>query len=196
MKHIQSIINSLFIIVILGFSSCNNDLEGTFRLSDEAQKYLIDTTIISFRMEDNYGISEEFYQSNIFYQTHHFFYPLEDAFLENFGISYSSSINRFYFMYVLRADTDHTSMEIEWNQKDMFTMNLNTKEITYGVVPKVSFCDTMTVRNTNYYNIIEIDYTDNINKIDKDTPVKTYISGNKGLIKFIRKDGVILERVE
>lgn len=54
----------------------------------------------------------------------------------------------------------------------------------------------MTVRGVKYQNIIEIDYTENANEIDKDTPVKTYISANKGLIKLERKDKIILERVE
>jgi hypothetical protein len=39
-------------------------------------------------------------------------------------------------------------------------------------------------------------YSDNKNAIDMNTPVKTYISGEKGLIKFIRKDNIIFERVE
>ena len=99
-------------------------------------------------------------------------------------------------MFVLRANVENTDLEIEWNQKDRLVYNFSTKDIETGVEANIKFYDTLTVRGIKYQDIIELDYTDKINEIDNDTPVKTYISGNKGLIKLVRKDKIVLERIE
>jgi hypothetical protein len=181
------------------FNNCGKDIEGTFYFSDEARKYLIDTSITSIRFIDNFGISEEFYiDQKTWYKTHHYFDQWSDdgPAYETFGIAYHSTVNGFFFMFVLRADVESTDLEIEWNQIDKLVYNFESKTVDYGVKAKVNFIDTMTVRGVKYQNIIEIDYTENANEIDKDTPLKTYISANKGLIKFERKDKIILERIE
>jgi hypothetical protein len=99
-------------------------------------------------------------------------------------------------MFVLRADVENTDLEIEWNQRDRMVYNFSTKRVESGVDANIKFYDTLTVRGIKYQNIIEVDYTEKINEIDNDTPVKTYISGNKGLIRFERKDKIVLERIE
>lgn len=99
-------------------------------------------------------------------------------------------------MFVLRANVENTDLEIEWNQKDRLVYNFGTKDIENGVEANIKFYDTLTVRGIKYQDIIEVDYTDKINEINDDTPVKTYISGNKGLIKLVRKDKIVLERIE
>lgn len=201
MKHIRLTIKIIvaFIILII-CNNCGEDLKGTFYLSDEARKYQIDTTITSIKLIDNFGISEEFYlDQNIWYKTHHYFSEWGtdgDAWGEAYGVAYNSTVNGFFFMFVLRADVENTDLEIEWNQKDKLVYNFKTKTVEYGVKAKISFFDTLTVKGIKYHNIIEVDYTDKINEIDNDTPVKTYISGNKGLIKIIRKDNIIFERIE
>lgn len=201
MKHIQLTIKlvSAFAILLI-FNSCGRELEGTFYIDDEARKYQIDTTITSFKFVDNFGISEEFYiDRNIWYKTHHYFseWGIDGkAWGETFGVAYNSAVNDFFFMFVLRADVENTDLEIEWNQKDRLVYNFSTKDIETGVEANIKFYDTLTVRGIKYQDIIEVDYTDKINEIDNDTPVKTYISGNKGLIKLVRKDKIVLERKE
>lgn len=180
--------------------NCGDKLEGTFYITDAARSYQIDTTIYSFKMVDNHGITDEFcMDTRVWYTTHHYFSEWGvdgTTFGETFGVAYRSVLNNFFFMYVLRADVENTDLEIEWNQKDRLVYNLGTKKVTTGVVPVVSFYDSLVVRSVTYRRIIDIDYTAKIDKIDVDTPVKTYISGDKGLVKFIRKDNIVFERVE
>jgi hypothetical protein len=199
MKLIRSI-NRLaaLIIVLLFFGNCGKDIEGTFYLSNEARKYQIDTAITSIKMVDNHGISEEFFMDQyIWYATHHYFIEWGtdgDARGETYGVAYTSVVSRFMFMMVLRADVENSELEIEWNQKDRFLYNFSTKQIEDGIKPEIKFYDTMTVSGVVYFNIIEVNYTDKKDEIDKDTPLITYISGKNGLIKLVRKDGIVLER--
>uniref|UniRef100_UPI0032169DAA hypothetical protein n=1 Tax=uncultured Draconibacterium sp. TaxID=1573823 RepID=UPI0032169DAA len=198
MKHTQLIINAFFFIALVFFSSCGDKIKETFYLTDEAKRYQIDTTITSFNMVDNYGITEEFYvDESIWYTTHHYFSNYGNGITdETFGIAYFSSLNDYSFMFVLRADIEDTDLEVEWNQKDRLVYNFGTQEVESEIMGEVSFYDTLTVKGVKYENIIEIDYSKVKNKIDTDTPVKTYISGDKGLIKFIRKDNITMERVQ
>lgn len=201
MRLFQLIIKTIFLLIIfILISRCGGDIEGVFYIADEARKYQIDTTVYSFQMIDNNGITEEFYMDrNIWYSTHHYFseWGTEgDASGETFGVAYFSSLNDYFFMFVLRAQVEYTDMEIEWNQRDRLVYNFKTQEITTDIKPKISFYDSISVRNISYGNIIEIDYSDQINNIDRNTPVKTYISGEKGLIKFILKDDIIFIRIE
>lgn len=201
MKRIQLTIKLLVLLLhLITLHGCGEKIEGTFYISEEAQRYQIDTTIYSFKMVDNYGITEEFYMDkHIWYTTHHYFSEWGvdgTAFGETFGVAYFSVLNDFFFMYVLRADVESTDLEIEWNQRDRFVYNFGTKKVTYGVAPLISFYDSLVIRNIIYRRIIEVDYTSKLSKIDYNTPVKTYISGDKGLVKFIRKDNVVFERVE
>lgn len=200
MKPIRLTIKLLPILAIyIIINSCIGDIEGTFYISDEAKKYQIDTTIISFKMIDNYGITDEFYMNNIWYNTHHYFdeWGINDkAYGETFGVAYHSIINNYFFMYVLRADVEFTNLEIEWNQKDIMVYNFSSKKVTSDIKPKILFYDSLIVRDISYKNIIEIDYSNNLSEIDLYTPIKSYISGDKGLIKFIRRDNIVFERIE
>lgn len=188
------------LVLLMVCSSCVETLKGTFYLSDEARAYQIDTTITSIKLIDNFGISEEFYLDNsVWYSTHNYFHEWGtdgEAWGETYGVAYSSTVNGFFFMFVLRADVENTDLEIEWNQKDRLVYNFGTKMVESGIIAKIRFHDSLTVRNISYRNVIEVDYSDNINAIDIHTPVKTFISGNKGLIKMERKDNIILERIE
>jgi len=171
---------------------------GLFYISDEARKYQADTTVISFKMADNFGITEEFYMDNYWYTPHHYFTEWGnggDAYGETYGIAYRSVLNDYFFMLVLRAGVGYTDLEVEWNQNAQMVYNFSTGKVTTGLIPEILFYDSLVVMDVVYNNIIEIDYTGKINDIDENTPVKTYISGDKGLIKFIRKDGVITERI-
>jgi len=203
MKHIRLITSFLIIILLcLSLYNCERkcDIKGKFYISQNVRKYQIDTTISSFKMVDNYGITEEFYMDkNIWFKTHHYFNEWGsdcEAFGETFGVAYNSSLNDYFFMFVLRADVQDTDLEVEWNQRDRFDYNFGDKKVTYGVIPKILFYDSLVVRGKTYNDIIEIDYSNKINQIDDNTPVITYISGDKGLVKFIRKDNVIMERIE
>jgi len=202
MRPIRLTIKLLYII-LAGALLCScggDDLEGTYYLSDEAREYMIDTTVTSFRMVDNHGLTDEFYLDGyIWYTLHHYFseWGTEgDAFGETFGVAYMSSVNDYSFMFVLRANVGYTELDVEWNQRDRLTYNFKSGKVTYGVVPGIMFYDTMSVKGITYSNIIEIDYSGRVTEIDDNTPVKTYISGEKGLIKFIRKDNIVFERIE
>lgn len=193
MKHIHSIIKLLFICTLL-LSCTKDEPEGTFSLSPEAQKYKIDTTITSFQMIDNNGITEEFYINNINAYYHE---PWTNGLFEIYNIDFSSAINNYNFIIELRADDISSTLKINWNYNDYLYYDFKTFEI-YGepTIATLKFYDSIQIKNTTYYDIIEIDYSNKINKIDSKTPIKTYISGKKGLIKLIRKDGNILERIE
>lgn len=179
--------------------SCGNDIKGTFYISDKAQKYEIDTTISTINFVDNNGISESFsLDDDIWYSTHHYFTEWGtkgEAYGETYGLNYTSTVNRFFFMYVIRADVGYTTLEVEWNQTDRTEINFNTEQVESGVNAEITFSDSLEVNGITYRNIIELDYSGNLDAIDDDTPVKTYISGDKGLIKFSRKDGVTFKRI-
>lgn len=188
----------LFAVAILS-QSCGDDLEGTFIINDQASIYKPDTTINSFKMIDSYGITDEFYQSNIWYGTHRYMSDWGDeAWYETYGIAYESALNNYFFMIVLRGDIDHTDLEIEWNQKDRINFefggggNLSINE-NPGIM--ILQYDTLTVNNVLYTDILEVNLNPSYSDIDKNTPVRTWISGNTGLIMFERKDGVISKRV-
>jgi hypothetical protein len=191
------ILNSIIIALILVLAGCGEDIPaGMFYLSDEARDYQFDT-VNSFKMIDNHGITEQFYALDYsFYTKHHFFAQFGPALCETFGITYNSVLNDYYFSYMLRAETDYSGLRVDWNQKDWLTYNFDEDIITStGIMPAIKFYDTLLVGGYIYNHIIEVDYTGNEHDIDEDTPVKTYISGEKGLIKFTRKDGVIMERI-
>jgi hypothetical protein len=186
-----------------------DQLSGTFYISDNAVKYEADTTITSFKMIDNNGITEEFdlsmddmiisYDS---YGYHHFFSSLnwykKPAYGEAFIINYKSVLNNYSFNYTIRATGVYTLMEIEWNNIDnnIFSYYFDERKVTSTLKPTVTFLDTMEVRNVVYHNIIEIDYSKIDYLINNNTPVKTYIAGKDGLIKFERKDNVVFERIQ
>ncbi len=116
--RLTSKLAGLFLVAAL-CCRCGGDLEGIFYLSDEARRYMIDTTIRSFHMVDNLGMTEAFYMDEwIWYRTHHYFSEWGsdgDAYGEAFGVAYLSSVNDYAFMFVLRAQVGYTEMEIEWN---------------------------------------------------------------------------------
>lgn len=196
-KPFQLIIKYLIFPLLIFLVGCGGENpEGVYYFSDDARNYQFDT-VNSFKMIDNHGITEQFYVDNYsWYPRHYFFDQFGGMYCETFGIAYHSALNDFFFFYLIRAEIDYTGLRVEWNQKDALIYNFNEKKITStAIVPAIQFYDSLLVRDVIYSHIIEIDYTDNIDLIDENTPVKTYISGDKGLIKFIRKDEIIAERI-
>ncbi len=198
MKRIQLIISALYLTGVVFLYGCGDKLEGTFYLSPEAKKYMIDTTVTSFKMVDNNGITEEFFvDGSVWYTTHHYFdeWGVDGkASGETYAIAYNSSLNNFFFTFVLRAGIDYSELEMEWNRKDMVLYNFKTKTVVQEPKPKIGFFDTLTVKGIEYKNIIELDYS-NVNGTDDNTPLKTFISGEKGLIKIELKNNITLERI-
>jgi hypothetical protein len=196
-KPFLSIISIFLFPIVFIFVGCGGeDLDGVYYISDEAVAYQFDT-LDSFKMIDNHGITEQFYVDDfIWYPTHHQFEQFNGIFLETFGIAYHSVLNDYFFFYLLRGEIDYTALRVEWNQKDVLIYNFDEHKITStGIIPTIQFYDSLLIGGLKYNDIIEIDYTGNMDYIDANTPVKTYISGEKGLIKFIRKDGIIYERI-
>lgn len=203
MKLLQLKISSvlaLFLAILLFLQSCDNDLEGTFLINEQASVYKTDTTIYSFKMIDSYGITDEFYQSSFWYSTHNYLSDLGDkAWYESYGIAYESSLNNYYFMLVMRGDIEHSDLEIEWNQKDRICYEFGgSGSLSINGSPglMLSRYDTLKVNDVLYYDILEIQLSASaLSKIDINTPVRTWISGSTGLIMFERKDGIISKRI-
>lgn len=192
MKHIRLTIKVLFIAVII-YSCTPDEPEGIFNLSEAAQKYKIDTTITSFQMIDNNGLTEGFYLNNY---NSYFHRPWANGLFEIYNLDYKSVLNNYNFTINLRADDISSTLSLNWNYNNYVYYDFKTTEV-YGekATPILKFYNSITIQNTIYYDIIEIDFSEKTHKIDDKTPVKTYISGEKGLIKLIRKDGVVLERI-
>ncbi len=181
------------------FTSCGDDLEGTFLINDEASVFKTDTTIYSFQMIDSHGITDEFYQSNIWYSTHNYMSGWGDeAWYESYGTAYESALNNYFFMIVLRGDIDYSNMEIEWNQTDRINYRFGEQYLdlngSAGLI--ILTYDTLTVNEILYHDIMEINLMGSADEIGANTPVKTWISGSTGLIMFERKDGIISKRVQ
>ncbi|MCL7755147.1 hypothetical protein [Polaribacter sp. Z022] len=192
MKHIQLIIKYLFLLFLI--ASCTPDEpKGSFSLSEEAQKYKIDSTITSFKMIDNNGITEQFYLNNYYSYYHE---PWKNGFFEIYNVEYSSVLNNYNLGIHLSSGDISNNLTINWNYQDYLYYYFETTE-TNGdpTTPDIKFYDSTQIQNVTYFDIIEIDYTNSINKVNDKTPIKTYISGKKGLIKIVRKDGNILERI-
>lgn len=201
-KHSLSRISTFLLVLfsaVVVFQSCGDDLEGTFLINKEASVFKTDTTVYSFAMIDSYGITDEFYQSSIWYSTHNYMSDWGDkAWYESYGVAYESALNNYFFMIVLRADMDRSKMEVEWNQMDRFNYSFGVIDLDYNGGPgiKVSLYDTLTVNGVLYHNIMEFDLRMSASKIGRNTPIKTWISGSIGLIMFERKNGVVSKRVQ
>lgn len=189
----------LAVLTLALFVRCGDKLEGHFHISEAARKYQIDTTITHFSIIDNNGITDEFVlDKKVWYATHHYYQEWGvdgKAWGETYGVAYESVVNNWHFMMVLRADVDHTDLEIEWNLTDRVTVNLASGSIESGHARALLFSDSMTVAGVTYYDIVELDYTGRESLIGNSTPVKTFISGKHGLVRMERKDGVVLNRV-
>lgn len=170
---------------------------------------MIDTTMTSFQMRDNYGITDEFTLD-----IYHYLNPWGTdgrASGEAFGVSYASVVNRFLLSFYLRAGIESSSLIIDWNNYDHFMYDFSTMEvyaseteISYGdstvirsaVEPSVDFYNSLEVNGILYKNIIEINYSGEEDAIEDNTPVISYFSGGKGLVRFVLKNGVVFERIE
>lgn len=191
--RLTRLIIKLFFIQALVLSCTEHTPVGTFNLSEEAQKYKIDSTITSFQMIDKNNITEGFYLDDVLSYYHE---PWEDGLFEIYRVNYFSVINNYSFDVNLRADDISSTLNFNWNYKTNFYYDFKTTEI-YGDprAPSLKFSDSIKIRNTVYYDIIEIDYTNSVNKIKDESILKACVSGKKGLIKLVRKDGNILERI-
>lgn len=190
MKLIQYLIK-LFITFFL-ICCVPDEPQGTFELSKEANKFKIDTTVTSFKMIDNNGITEEFYITNTYTYFHE---PWENGLFEHYEVEYSSVIYDLDLGIRLIADEIESSLVINWNYKDYVTFYFKTKEV-YGdpITPNIKFYDSLTINNKTYFDILEINYVNRIGKLDSKTPKKTIFSGAFGLIKAELRNGSILER--
>lgn len=203
MKHTQlkiKIILSFFLLFILVYlSACGDKIKkGHYLISEDILKYKTDTTIESFTMIDIYGISDEFVMDKTWYSPHSYFYKAgKGLYFESFGVAYKSVLNNYFFMFTLRASDNTTDIEVDWNYKDRIRLDYKENKLYYDFCcgADLKFYDSLQVRNFIYRDIIELDYSKSINSIEEKTPVRTWISGKYGLIKFETKNGIINERV-
>ena len=153
MKHIHLIFKYLFLLILV-VSCIPEEPEGTFNLSEEAQKYKIDSTITSFQMIDNNGITEQFYLSN-FYSYYH--EPWENGFFENYNVEYRSIINDYTLRIHLGADDISDDLNINWNGNYYVYYYFDSGE-TYGdpLTPDIKLHNSIVVQNVTYFNIIEL----------------------------------------
>ncbi len=200
-KYIVVISISIFFLILNG--CCKDVINGTFYISEEARKYMPDTTIQSFQMIDQNGITDGFYiNDRNWYSTHLYMNQWsepdrcgEGFKTEDFGIAYSSTINDIFFMIVIRAQPEGTEFEIEWNQLDRIKYNFKTKEITSEQIADIQFVETIEINNKVYENVILFNLENILSDIDNQTPSKIYIAETYGLIKYETQNGIILERV-
>lgn len=175
---------------------CVEDIEGEFYLSKDTDKYIIDTTITSMRLIDSYGITESFYVKQDYFSDD--FLYLSDygngIIHEYFSISYRSTLNNYLLDYVLRAGIDGTELIVEWNQNTRFQYNFKTKDISYDSFGTISFYNQLVINEIEYRDVLKIDYSNHLDKINNDIPVQIYFS-KKGLLKFILKDQNVVVRV-
>lgn len=196
------------------------NVEGKeYYISGDVKKYTFDVTKTSFQMSDNVGMQEKFHIStNRTYNgqipTYYYFEPVVcsgiytgTAYFENFGVSYQSVLNSYFFRYIITGGFE-TQLTIKWSEdvydfntrtfldNNRFEYNFKTKKVTSKVKPDVNFYDSINVKDFVYQDVIEIDYSDVKDKIDENTPVKSYFSGKSGLIKIMLKEGIVLERIQ
>jgi hypothetical protein len=177
-------------------TSCGDDLKGTFNICEEAQKYMVDTTIKSFRMVDNYGITETFYMHNsIWYEQHLYYYIAGEAYFQHFGVAYSSVLNDYMFMVTMRADDQDTYMELEWNQRERFGYYFKENRIQATPKPTMSIIASLEVNGFTYFDVIKVDYTAVKDQKDPRTPLITYFASRYGLIKLVVNESVTMERL-
>lgn len=183
-------------MIAMFLSGCGEPLEGTFNICDEAKKYMVDTTIMSFSFVDNFGISESFYMHNrTWYEQHLYYYISGEAFFQHFGVAYSSTLNDFFFMVTMRADNEDTFMEIEWNQRERFGYYFLQKKVEATPKPNMEFIDSLTIKGITYYDVIRIDYSSVSDQKDPLTPMVTYFAAKYGLVRFDINESIWLERV-
>lgn len=226
MKHIQFFSRSILtILCILVLCACESPeyLNGTKHfLSDEVHKYMADTTITKFNMTDNVGISETFYveKSNFgsYQWPHHHYFSLFHitgsikayGYAENFNIAYKSAFSNYTFRFELNSRSDNkTHLIVKWGEDDIefekkkyddadnwFTYDFTDRKVTSRLKPKIRFAESMTIRNTTFYDIIEIDFSEISESKRMDAPYKITFAGKKGLIKFEPVKGIELTRID
>jgi hypothetical protein len=172
-------------------------------------------------MVDNVQMKEKFHiERNYFFNTqepyYHYFSEFKGggsvkgtAFAETYTIAYKSILSQYYFRFRIRGSLlNQTTLEVKWcedrynfykndyEDNNQFEYNFCSKKVTSKIKPKVSFYDSLTISNTTYFDVIEIDYSNIKDKINENTPIRTFFASKVGLIKFIPKDGIIVERIE
>lgn len=208
MKHFQSIIKTVAICAIsVIFCNCDDGPgpPGDYRFTDEARGFLITDTIAkSFKMIDNYGITDEFENSAIGNYDGKFYriYKEDDGgSYESFTFHTYSVLNSYSFYYDLTSFTNVPRLWIAIYSKDGFISELAYEFPSKRIInsnkpkPEVKFYDSMEVRGVTHDKIMEIDFSKISQNENKSYIVKMYYSGSTGLIKFIRKDGNYFERI-
>ncbi len=210
-------------ILCCTFTSCEvEDISGKhYYISNEVRKYMADTTQKYIDMVDNVQMKERFkieknYYFSIEEPNYLYFSTFTGAgtisgvaYSEIFSIAYKSVLNQYYFRFRITGNYDNeTMLEVKWcedsynfskndfDDNNRFEYNFRTKKVTSKLKPKVIFHDSLTIAETTYFDIIEIDYSSKKGKINENTPIKTYFAKNAGLIKFVPKEGIVLERIE
>lgn len=192
-QHFIKLIGLLSIIFLV--HSCGGDT-GTTYLIDEVKPYYIDTTITSFNMISSTGITESFNLDN----RHGYHYFMEwgtdgDTWGEMYCVSYTSVVNRYFLSVDFWANTaSNSDLRVQWNYENYFYYGMTDEYIDGDITPKVTFPDSMVVADKTYYDIISVDFSNDLENIGSTVPVISYFSGHYGLIKFILQHGVYYER--
>jgi hypothetical protein len=206
MKYFLSIIKTIVICVICFFLyNCEGEdqkYEGNFLLRDETRGYIIkDTVSATFKMIDNHDIVDEFSNSNgymnIYLGSTGTIFKIQQQFM----LVSISLLNNYTFRYELLADKESDQMKIYVSPLSFFdpaVYDFASKKVSTNQdpLPEIKFYDEMEVRGIVYHKIIEIDYSKDQDKLKNNFPVHIYYSTDKGLIKFIRKDGIFFERIQ
>ncbi len=197
-----------FVINIL-FLSCCEEFNITTAFKAQERIYLPDTNRFSYLVKDNHDLLDEFHivPSHLLIPSKHHFNKLIDQsnqsrkceqiyHSEIFKISYRSAINNYYYAFKMWTEPEGTIIEIEWKNRDYRTRHYFDRIVGGYIKSSFNFMDSFILNNQTYKNVIEVDYTESINTLPDDHPIKLYFASNYGIIKFISKDGIVTEIVQ
>jgi len=208
-------------IALTQIGCVTENIEGNrYYIDANSRKYMIDTTITSFTMVNNNGKTEKFkldkYISlEVPKQWYYYFEPFfgggqlsGKAYAETIGVSFKSELYEYNFGYCITGSIFETKMNVDWRpvvfdreknnvvESNSLEFNLISKKVTSYFKPKVTLHNQLEVQTVTYKDVIEINYSGMEKHIIPETPRIAYFAGKYGLIKLVKQDGTVLERVK
>lgn len=207
--HLNKII--ILLIVFYLSSCCKNEINGTFLVQEIDKKYFPDTTITSFNMIDDNGITDKFHIRNLgnnhrLLSRHSEPNRCGDGYVvEYYNVQYFSEINNFNLGIEIKNDFDGRFLTFEWNFLFYLVYNFDTKiaKLNYPYTtegetdtttyyPNIVFLDSLNVFDVVYKDVIEIDLQEIV--ADNKVPKKVYLASDTGLVQFVLKNGITYKR--
>lgn len=189
----------LFLHVTIILGACGDKLSGEYNIPDEYRKYLIDTTITSFEMSDQNGISYGYMLSPAFGMGLSYFK----------GHGYTQEYQYMYYVPTMGSDSfwwniwamnshDMPSLRVEWSFELVMEYEFPTKKIinTHGFAakPQILLQDTITINHQVYNDIVIINIPEENLSDRPHVPFQTIVGGGIGPLQFSFTNGLIYTR--